>query len=86
MTVPYGRAFAHTYNRAFAISKSNSVNFEQGPCDAVWVGGGGVVVAVFEDGVTIPFTCAAGTLLPIRIKRVHNTNTTATVMTAFYQV
>lgn len=74
------------YNRAFAITKSDTVNIEQGLTDAVYVGGAGIVVAVFEDGMTAQFTAVAGQMLPIRIKRVNSTTTTATLMLALYQV
>jgi hypothetical protein len=78
------------YNAAQAVTKSDTVNFAPVAgrllCDALWVGGAGIVVAVFEDGTTANFTCVAGTLLPLRIKRVNSTTTTATLMAALYQV
>lgn len=73
------------YNQAEAITKSDTVNFPLGLCDAVYVGGAGVVVAVFQDGATASFTAVAGQVLPIRVKRVNSTNTTATLMVALYQ-
>lgn len=74
------------YNRAFAITKSNTVNFPQGPCDALYIGGAGVVVVVFLDDSTANFTCVAGELLPVKAKRVNSTTTDATLMVALYQV
>ena len=80
-------------NYAVAITKSDTVDIEppvpgnpQRLTDAVWVGGAGVVVAVFENDSTAAFTCIAGTVLPVAIKRVNSTNTTATLMVALYRV
>jgi hypothetical protein len=78
-------ATAPVYNQAFAITKSDTVDIEQGLTDAVYVGGAGIVVAVFQDGKTAQFTCVAGQVLPIRVKRVNSTSTTATLMLALYQ-
>lgn len=77
------------YNRGFTITKSDTVNFTEAEgllTDAVYVGGAGIVVAVWEDGKKANFTCVAGQLLPIRIKRVDSTTTTATLMVALYKV
>lgn len=78
------------FNQAFAITKSDTVNLGQytrlGPTDAVYVGGAGVVVAVFPDESIAAFTCVAGQTLPIRVKRINSTNTTGTLMLALYQV
>jgi len=73
------------YNRGFAITKSDTVDIPEGITDAVWVGGAGIVKAVFEDGSTAEFTCVAGTLLPLKIRRVYSATTTATLMVALYQ-
>lgn len=85
------------YNRAIAITKSDTVNYNgltysvgvdqtAEPADAIYVGGAGVVVAVFEDGTTGSFTCIAGQILPLKTVRVNSTNTTATLMLALYYV
>ena len=79
---------AITFNAAAAITKSDTVNIV-GPnalTDAVYVGGAGIVVAVFQDDSTAQFTAVAGEILPIAIKRVNSTTTTATLMVALYQV
>ncbi len=84
-----------SFSNAVAISKSNTVNFDASvstsgqnvkPCDAIYVGGAGVVVAVLQNGVLATFTAVAGQILPISAIRVNNTNTTATSMVALYQV
>lgn len=83
------------YNKAVAITPSDSVNFVSSGkgasgdamlSDAIWVGGAGIVVAVLQDGTTVNFTCVAGTVLPIAAKRVNSTNTTATLMVALFQL
>lgn len=79
------------FNKAVAVVTSDTVDFVvQGTgrklCDGLYVGGAGIVVAVFEDGTTVNFTAVAGQILPIAIKRVNTTNTTATLMTALYGI
>lgn len=78
------------YTRAIAITKSDTVDFARVGtavlCDAIYIGGAGVVVVVFEDDSTASFTCVAGQTLPVRAKRVNSTNTTATLMIALYMV
>ena len=77
-------------SQARAITKSDTVNFDEnlngGLSDAIYVGGAGIVVAVFQDGSTANFTAVAGQVLPLRIKRVNSTTTTATLMVALYSV
>ena len=86
-----------TYNKSVVIAKSDTVNFDGStyaansstkalPADAIFVGGAGVVVAVFENGTTSPFTVLAGTMLPLKCIRVNSTSTTASLMNALYQL
>jgi hypothetical protein len=77
---------APRYNVYDAITKSDTVDFPGGICDAIYIGGAGVVVAVQEGGNTAQFTCVAGQLLPIAAKRVNSGSTTATLMIALYSV
>lgn len=74
------------YSVSLPITKSDTVNFT-GPkplCDAIFVGGAGIVVAVMQDDSAVSHTCVAGEILPVNAKRVNSTTTTATVMTALY--
>jgi len=86
-----------TYNRSVVITKSDTINFDGStysasastkalPAQAIFCGGAGVVVAIFEDGSLAPFTVLAGTVLPLKCIRVNSTSTTATLMNALYQV
>jgi|TARA_R110000751_G_scaffold226691_1_gene328600 hypothetical protein len=86
-----------TYDKAIVITKSDTVNFDGStyaanaatkaiPADAIFVGGAGVVVAVFENGTIAPFTVTAGTTLNLKCIRVNSTNTTATLMNAMYEL
>jgi hypothetical protein len=68
------------------ITKSDTVNFPDGVCDAIYVGTAGVVVVVMENGDICPFTAVAGGILPVRAKRVNDTDTVPTLMVALYQV
>jgi hypothetical protein len=78
------------YNVALAITKSDTVNFpigvNNGFCDAIYVGGAGIVVAIMEDGSAVSFTCVAGQVLSVKAKRVNSTTTSATLMVALYYV
>lgn len=75
-----------TYNKAALISKSDTVDIPEGLTDAIYVGGAGIVAAVFQDGSVSNITAVAGTFLPLQVRRVNSTNTTASVMTALYQI
>ncbi len=85
------------YNRGVTITKSDTVNFDGStysasaatkaiPAEALYVGGAGIVVAIFEDGSNAQFTCVAGQILPLKLIRVNSTTTTATLMVALYTV
>ncbi len=84
------------YSTWHAITPSDTANFDGTPagsnckpCDAIWVGVGGVVEAVAQNGAVTAFSCFVSTtdsgLLPIRAIRVNNTNTTATGLVALYE-
>lgn len=79
------------YNRAETATKSDTVNngyfLSNGRLsDAIYVGGAGVVAAVFLDNTVVNFTCVAGQVLPVAIKRINDANTTATVTVALYRI
>lgn len=86
------------YNRAIAITKSDTINldgttysanptggYKPIPCDAIWVGTGGTMTVVFEDGSTAAFTAATG-IVPVKAIRVNSTGTAAALMLALYYV
>lgn len=80
------------YNRCLAVTTSDTVDlvpFTQQKLltGILYVGGAGNVTAVMPDGSTVLFTAPpVGAQLPIAIRRVNATNTTATVMVACYKV
>lgn len=84
------------YSKAVAITKSDTVNYDGStyaanaatkavPAAAIYVGGAGIVVAIFEDGQAVNFTAVAGEILPIKTIRVNSTTTSATLMVALYE-
>ena len=90
-------AMGNIFNRSVLITKSDTVNFDGStysasaatkaiPAESIFVGGAGIVVAVFENGSTGAFTVAAGDTLPLKCIRVNSTTTTATLMNALYQI
>jgi hypothetical protein len=77
------------YNHAIPVVPSNTVDIvgpNEALTDAIWVGGPGIVVAVLDNDHAVNFTCVAGQLLPLRVKRVNATGTTATLMQALFRV
>lgn len=67
------------------VTPSNSTNFTKGTSRGLYIGGAGNIVAVAADDTTATFTAVpAGTVLPIKIKRVNSTSTTATAMVALF--
>ena len=67
-----------------AITPSNSTDLDD-LTKAVYVGGAGNIVAVDWLGNTCTFTgVLAGTVLPIRVRRINSTSTTATALVALY--
>ena len=70
MAQQYNWGYAH----AVAITPSDTVNFngsvstsgqDVAPCDGIWVGGAGIVIAILQNGTAVSFTSGIG-LLPIR--------------------
>lgn len=78
------------YNRIVAISKDDTTNIAHPAnrtlTDGVQAGGAGIMACVLEDNTVVNVTMVAGGWLPIRVKRINSTNTTATVMSALYQI
>ena len=70
---------------AFVVTPSNSVNFTQGTCRALYVGSGGDIVAVLENGSAVTFANAqTGSVLPVECIRVNATGTAASGLIALY--
>ena len=52
---------------------------------AVYIGGHGNLSFINHEGNSVTLTgCVAGTYLPIQVKRINSTGTTATNIVAFY--
>lgn len=65
------------------ITQDQTIETTQG----LWVGGAGDVVVVTAKGTTVTIEgVAAGTLLPIAVKKVVSSGTTATKLRACYGV
>lgn len=61
----------------FAVTPHNSTNFTTN-ARSLWIGAAGDVSVVAPDGTAVTFAAVpAGTLLPVRAKRVNSTGTTA---------
>lgn len=69
---------------AAAVTPSDSAALTQ-ITRGLWVGGGGNVNVEMSNGDTVLFSgVAAGSLLPLRVRRVLATSTTATFIVALY--
>jgi hypothetical protein len=67
-----------------AVTPSDSVDLTT-LARAIYVGGAGNVVAVQHDGTAVTFTgVPAGTVLPIAVRRINSTSTTATAIVALH--
>lgn len=77
---------ADTFNQWAAITTSDTVDLPW-LTQAVWVGGAGNVVAQMQDGSNGTFTgVTAGAVLPIAVRRILATGTTATNLVALRQI
>jgi hypothetical protein len=72
-----------SYAVATAVTASDTVDFGQGICRALYVGVTGDVVAVV-GGIATTFKAVPVGVLPIACSRVNSTSTTATNMLALY--
>lgn len=69
---------------AVAITPSDVTDLTD-VCRGVYVGGPGNIAAVMLTGEVVTFVGAvAGSVIPVRVKRVNSTNTTATNLVALY--
>jgi len=83
-----------SYNFASAITLSDTVNIlvpsQRSPsttCDAIYVGSGGGIVAVLQNDATVTLAGAVtGTIIPIAVKRVNSTSTTASSLVALFNI
>jgi hypothetical protein len=71
------------FNVFVPITPSNTQDLAE-ITDSVYVGTGGDVAAVAEDGTVTIMTAPSGAILPIQIRRVNATGTTATGLIALY--
>lgn len=70
---------------AAAVTPNDSTDLATSPTRSLWVGGAGNINVDMADGTTVLFSgLTAGTLLPVQVKRVRSTSTTATLIVALY--
>ena len=69
-----------------AVTLSDSVNFSNGPCRALWVGTGGnvAVLAAQDSAAVVIANVPDGARLDIAALRVDATNTTASNIVAWW--
>ncbi len=77
-----------TYNIYRTVTKSDTVDVEQinghYPV-ALQCGETGIVQVVSEENRVVPFTVAAGEILPVTFKRVNSGSTAGTLFVALYK-
>ncbi len=77
-----------TYTNYRTVTKSDTIDVEQinghFPT-ALQCGEAGIVQVVSEDSRVIPFTVAAGQVLPVTFRRVNSGSTAGTLFVALYQ-
>lgn len=80
------------WNRCIAVTTSDTVDLapfaqSQNLTGMVYVGGAGNVTAVNQDGSTYLLTAPpVGSVLPIGVRRINATGTSATVLVACYKI
>lgn len=68
------------YGSGFPITPNDNADIPQ-PCTGLYVGGAGVLVVVTLNNVEVTFGgVPAGAILPIQVRRVKVTGTTATLI------
>lgn len=74
----------HSATGAVAITPSDSANIKV--CRGIIVATSGYVKAIFEDGQTAEFYCAAGVVIPVCLTRIYATTvgSAATGIVALY--
>lgn len=77
-------AYTDPGNRLSAVTPSDSTDLTG--ARGVYVGGAGdVALMALDDSTAVTFSgVLAGSILPVRVKRVMSTNTTATNIVAIY--
>lgn len=69
------------------VTKSDTVAFTDGACDALYVGAGGTATIVREDGTAVSFVgLAAGSIIPIKAIRVNDTGTAASFVALYRRI
>jgi hypothetical protein len=83
-TPPIGQQIVDAGTSAAAVTKSDTT--ELGPTRALYIGGAGNVAVMMQgDDAAVTFTAVpVGTILPISVRRVMSTDTTATNIVAIY--
>lgn len=82
------------YNKTTTVVPDDTANLplwvqNQIPTNALQIGaisGGATITVVYPDDVTQTFTVVAGTVLPVKVKRVNSTSTLATLIVALYVI
>ncbi len=69
---------------AVAITPSDSANLLRGDSVALYIGIAGTLRVMCGDGTECTFAAVSAGLLPIRIRRVYATGTSATSIVALY--
>jgi len=73
------------YNVWTPITPSDSADLAR-VTHGIWVGGAGTLAAVMQSNyMPVALTVPAGAWLPIAVRRVNSTNTTATGIVALYE-
>jgi len=77
---PFGAVPLMSYSRAVVLTPSDSADLAN-VAAALWVGGAGNISLDTPDGTTVLISgIPAGTVLPVRVRRVRSTSTTATLI------
>ena len=75
------------YNVWRPVTPSDTTDLPDGLTNALWIGSGGDVAAVMQNGQVQVFAAVpAGAWMPLTVKRINASGTTATGIIALYFV
>ena len=83
---PFGQVTPNSpANDGVAVTPADGSDLTGGICKSLYIGGTGNVNVDTANGTTVVFAgLPAGSILPVRVKRVRSTSTTATSIVALY--
>lgn len=78
------RGASQGYSDVVPVTPSDSADLARCPCLAIQAGGAGNIVMVTYEGNTRTIAVPANVIIPLKVRRILSTSTTATGILAYY--